>query len=51
METKKDYWGLVKDIAERTGNQEIVEQANANIEAINLKKEKLENQLKQLADL
>jgi polyhydroxyalkanoate synthesis regulator phasin len=48
---KQDYWNLVKEIAEKVGNQKVVEQANENIDAINKKIEKLENQEKLLANL
>jgi len=41
--TKQDYWGLVKATAVRIGNQAIVEQAEANIEALN--KEEKQKQL------
>jgi len=48
---KKDYWGLVKDIAEKVGNQKVAEQADEHIKAIETKAEKIERQIEMLKNL
>lgn len=49
--TKPDYWQMVKEVAEKHGQQELVELANEHIEAYKIYTERQETKLKTLANL
>lgn len=47
----KDYWTLTREIAERVGNQEVIEQCDEHQKAINAKVDKIANQRELLKNL